>query len=37
MGITDYIATGDEVSVMYHKKGDTLVASSVRVTRKAAK
>ena len=34
MGITDYVAVGDQVTVTYQKKGETLVATQVRVTRK---
>jgi hypothetical protein len=37
MGITDYLATGDQVTVTYQKKGDALIATQIRVTRKAAK
>jgi uncharacterized protein DUF5666 len=37
MGITDYVATGDQVTVFYQKKGDALLATQVRVTRKAGK
>lgn len=33
-GITDYVATGDQVTVTYQKKGDTVVATQVRVNRK---
>lgn len=35
MGVTDYLATGDQVTVTYQKKGDTLLATTIRVTRKA--
>jgi Domain of unknown function (DUF5666) len=37
MGVTDFIATGDQVAVTYEKKGDALIATQIRVTRKAAK
>lgn len=37
MGITDYIATGDQVTVTFLKKGDALLATQIRVTRKAPK
>jgi len=33
---TDLVATGDRVSISYHKMGDTLHASDVRVTMKAS-
>jgi hypothetical protein len=32
---TDLVASGDHVSVAYHKTGDALIASDVRVTAKA--
>lgn len=32
--ITDYVAAGDQVTVTYHKRGDSLHAANVRVTRK---
>jgi hypothetical protein len=32
--ITDTVGVGDQVTVTYHKKGDTLQAANVRVTRK---
>lgn len=34
MGITDYVGTGDQVTVMYHKMGNSLHAAEVRVRRK---
>jgi Domain of unknown function (DUF5666) len=37
LGIKDYLATGDEVSVTYQKKGEALLATQIRVTRKAVK
>ncbi|PYR79512.1 MAG: hypothetical protein DMF86_03315 [Acidobacteria bacterium] len=35
--ITDFVSTGDNVTVRYHDMGATKHAASVRVTRKAAK
>jgi hypothetical protein len=34
---TDLLKAGDQVAVTYQKKGDTLVATQIRVTRKAVK
>jgi hypothetical protein len=35
VAFTDIVSSGDHVTVSYHKMGDRLVASDVRVTQKA--